>query len=52
VQLPNLQALRAIAAMMVVLFHFMNSGVFNNTWPALVVALYEYLTFGVDFFLF
>jgi exopolysaccharide production protein ExoZ len=50
VQLPNLQALRAIAAMMVVLFHFMNSGVFNNTWPALVVALYEYLTFGVDVF--
>jgi exopolysaccharide production protein ExoZ len=49
-QLNNLQALRAIAAIMIVLFHFMNSGVFRDSWAAIVIELYQYLTLGVDVF--
>jgi exopolysaccharide production protein ExoZ len=48
--LYNIQYLRAIAALMVVFYHFMNSSVFTLTWYPWVSILDDFLSVGVDMF--
>ncbi|MEH6449839.1 MAG: acyltransferase [Oleispira sp.] len=45
-----IQYLRAIAALMVVFYHFMNSSVFQGVWYPWVSKLDDFLSVGVDIF--